>query len=86
MRGRLELVLFVENEGASFRRAAAAFSCSASTAFEWVARWRRATLAERRVCAAWPTAIAPAPQRRRLDRRVEARNILAAGAAAGAGA
>jgi hypothetical protein len=37
--------------GATFRRAAAALSCSASTAFEWVARWRRATLAERRLCA-----------------------------------
>lgn len=47
VRGRLELVLFVDDEGHSFREAAGAFRCSVSTAFEWVARWRRATLAER---------------------------------------
>ena len=72
VRGRLELVLFVENEGASFRRAAAAFSCSASTAFEWVARWRRATLAERRLCACLADRSSrPRRQPRRLDRLVE---------------
>jgi len=78
VRGRLELVLFVENEGASFRRAAAAFSCSASTAFEWVARWRRATLAERRLCACLADRSSrPRRQPRRLDRLVEAGIILA---------
>jgi transposase InsO family protein len=78
VRGRLELVLFVVNEGASFRRAAAAFSCSAATAFEWVARWRRATLAERRLCACLADRPSrPRRQPRRLDRLVEARIILA---------
>ena len=57
VRGRLELVLLVEREGASFRAAAAAFRCSPSTAFEWVGRWRR----HRSPSAwAWPAfAIAP---------------------------
>ncbi len=40
VRGRLELVLFVDAEGHSFRQAAQAFRCSVLTAFEWVARWR----------------------------------------------
>ncbi len=48
VRGRLELVLFVDAEGHSFRQAAQAFRCSVSTAFEWVARWRAASVHERR--------------------------------------
>ena len=48
VRGRLDLVLFVDAEGNSFREAAAAFRCSVSTAFEWVARWRAASIMERR--------------------------------------
>jgi len=48
VRGRLELVLFVDAEGHSFREAATAFRCSVSTAFEWVRRWRAAPVAQRR--------------------------------------
>ena len=46
-RGRRRLVGLVEEEGLTFRAAAAALKVSVSTAWEWVARWRRATSAER---------------------------------------
>ena len=48
VRGRLELVLFVDAEGHSFRQAAQPSDAACSTAFEWVARWRAASVHERR--------------------------------------
>jgi transposase InsO family protein len=77
-RGRLELVLLVEREGASFRQAAAAFRCSVSTAFEWVSRWRRSPIGERLglKCLA-DRSSRPHRQPRRLAALTQARVILA---------
>ena len=77
-RGRLELVLLVEREGASFRQAAATFRCSVSTAFEWVSRWRRSSIGERLGlgCLA-DRSSRPHRQPRRLDALAQARVVLA---------
>jgi transposase InsO family protein len=77
-RGRLELVLLVEREGASFRQAAASFNCSVSTAFEWVSRWRRSSISERLGlgCLA-DRSSRPHRQPRRLDALTQARIVLA---------
>jgi transposase InsO family protein len=78
VRGRLELVLLVENEGASFRRAAALFSCSVSTAHVWVSRWRRAALAERQgLRCLRDRSSAPHRRPRRCDPLLEGRVVLA---------
>ena len=78
VRGRLELVLFVEGEGASFRQAAAAFRCSVSTAHEWVARWRVASLSERQGLACLrDRSSRPHRQPRRMDVLAQARIVLA---------
>jgi transposase InsO family protein len=78
VRGRLELVLFVEGEGASFRQAAAAFRCSVSTAHEWVARWRVASLSERQGLACLrDRSSRPHRQPRRMDALTQARVVLA---------
>ncbi len=78
VRGRLELVLFVDAGGHSYREAARAFSCSVSTAFEWVARWRRASIQKRRGLAC----LADRPSRphrspRLMDPLAQARIVLA---------
>jgi transposase InsO family protein len=77
-RGRLELVLFVEAEGHSYREAALAFRCSVSTAFQWVARWRAASIHERRglVCLA-DRSSRPHRQPRRMTPLTQARIVLA---------
>jgi transposase InsO family protein len=46
-RGRLRLVELVEDQGATFRAAAAALKVSVSTAHCWVSRWRASGPAER---------------------------------------
>ena len=46
-RGRLRLVRLVEDEGLTFRQAAACVGVSVSTVWEWVTRWRRASPGER---------------------------------------
>ncbi len=77
VRGRLELVLLVEDEGASFRQAAAAFRCSPSTAFEWVGRWRRASIAERLGLACLcDRSSRPHRQPRLMDALAQARVVL----------
>jgi transposase InsO family protein len=78
VRGRLELVLYVDAEGASLRAAARAFRCSVSTAHAWVTRWRRASLSERRgmACLA-DRSSRPHRQPRRLDPLTQARIVLA---------
>ena len=79
-RGRLESVLFVDAEGRSFREAAPAFRCSPSTAFEWVARGRRASVAERRGSACLRDR-SPRPHRqpRPMDPLTQVRIVLAPG-------
>jgi transposase InsO family protein len=78
VRGRLDLVLFVEAEGHSFREAAAAFRCSVSTAFEWVGRWRAASPAQRRglACLA-DRSSRPHRQPRLMGPLAQARIVLA---------
>ena len=46
-RGRRRLVALVDEQGLSFRAAAAAMAVSVSTAHAWVSRWRAAGAAER---------------------------------------
>lgn len=46
-RGRLDLIMLVEEAKLSFRAAAAAMRVSVSTVHTWVCRWRAATPAER---------------------------------------
>ena len=77
-RGRLDLVLFVDAEGHSFREAALAFRCSVSTAFAWVARWRAASPAERRglACLA-DRSSRPHRQPRLMSPLAQARIVLA---------
>ena len=78
VRGRLELVLLVEEGGASFRQAAAAFRCSVSTAHEWVSRWRDASLAERRgLSCLRDRSSRPHRQPRLMDALSQARIVLA---------
>jgi len=78
VRGRLELVLLVDNEGASFRAAAAAFRCSPSTVFAWVGRWRRASIAERLSLACLrDRSSRPHRQPRLMDPLLQARIVLA---------
>ena len=77
-RGRLDLVLFVEHEGHTYRQAARAFHCSVSTVFEWVARWRRASLSERRGLACLrDRSSRPHRSPRLMDALTQARIVLA---------
>ena len=46
-RGRRRLVSLVEEQGLTFRAAAAALNVSVATVWEWVTRWRRASAGER---------------------------------------
>jgi transposase InsO family protein len=76
-RGRLDLVLFVE-QGHSYREAARAFRCSVSTAFTWVGRWRRASISERRGLACLSDRSSrPHRSPRLMDRLTQARIVLA---------
>ena len=49
--GRRRLVALVEEDGLTFEAAAAASNVARSTCWEWVRRWREATVAERRSLA-----------------------------------
>jgi len=77
-RGRLRLVELVEDEGRTFRQAAACLNVSVATAWEWVTRWRRASLDERagRACLG-DRSSRPHRQPRTLDRLTQARIVLA---------
>jgi transposase InsO family protein len=78
VRGRLDLVLFVENQGNSYRAAAAAFRCSTSTVFEWVVRWRAASIFDRQGLGCLrDRSSRPHRQPRLLDALTQARVILA---------
>jgi transposase InsO family protein len=77
-RGRLDLVLMVEHEGASFRQAARAFGCSLSTVHTWVRRWRAASPIERRGLACLrDRSSRPHRQPRRMSALEQARIVLA---------
>jgi transposase InsO family protein len=77
-RGRRRLVSLVEEQGLTFRAAAAAVNVSVATVWEWVTRWRRATAAERQGLGCLrDRSSAPHRQPRRLDALVQARIVLA---------
>jgi transposase InsO family protein len=77
-RGRLRLVRLVEEDGLTFRQAAACLNVSISTAWEWVTRWRRACPDERQglVCLG-DRSSRPHRQPRTLDALTQARIVLA---------
>jgi transposase len=68
----------VEDEGLTFRQAAACLNVSVATAWEWVTRWRRASLDERDGLACLGDRSAR-PHRRppTLDALTQARIVLA---------
>ena len=77
-RGRLRLVELVEEQGLTLRQAAACLSVSVATAWEWVSRWRVASLEERQGLACLRDRSSP-PHRqpRTLDALTQARIVLA---------
>jgi transposase InsO family protein len=77
-RGRLRLVELVEDQGLTFRQAAACLGVSVATAWEWVTRWREASPGERQglVCLR-DLSSRPHRQPRRFDALVQARIVLA---------
>jgi len=77
-RGRLRLVQLVHEQGLTFRQAAACLGVSVATAWEWVRRWRGATLDERQglVCL-HDRSSAPHRQPRLFDALTQARIVLA---------
>jgi transposase InsO family protein len=77
-RGRLRLVRLVEDEGLTFRQAAACVGVSVATVWEWVTRWRRASPGERQglVCLR-DRSSRPHRQPRLLDVFIQARIVLA---------
>lgn len=77
-RGRLRLVELVEVHGLTFRQAAACLNVSVATAWEWVTRWRGASLAERQglVCLR-DRSSRPHRQPRRLDPLTQMQIVLA---------
>ena len=77
-RGRYRLVALVEDEGLTFRQAAACLNVSVATAWEWVTRWRSASLDERqRLACLHDRSSAPHRQPRLLDALTQARIVLA---------
>ncbi len=77
-RGRLRLVELVEDHGLTLRQAAACLSVSVSTAWEWVTRWRVASLDERQGLACLhDRSCVPHRQPRRFDPHTQARIVLA---------
>ena len=77
-RGRLRLVQLVEDEGLTFRQAAACVGVSVSTVWEWVTRWRRASLSERQGLGCLrDLSSRPHRQPRRFDALTQARIVLA---------
>ena len=77
-RGRRRLVSLVEEEGLTFRAAAAAVNVSVATAWEWVTRWRRASPGERQGLGCLrDRSSTPHRQPRTLDGLTQARIVLA---------
>jgi transposase InsO family protein len=77
-RGRRRLVSLVEEQGLTFRAAAAAVGVSVATVWEWVTRWRRASAGERQGLACLhDRSSAPHRQPRLFDALVQARIVLA---------
>jgi transposase len=77
-RGRLRLVELVEDQGLTFRQAAACLNVSVSTVWEWVTRWRGASPGEREglVCLR-DRSSRPHRQPRRFDALAQAQIVLA---------
>jgi len=77
-RGRRRLVSLVEDQGLTFRQAAACLNVSVATAWEWVSRWRRASSDERQGLACLgDRSSRPHRQPRTLDALTQARIVLA---------